>query len=468
MDSDPRTRQIGNFRLRLGAILALRDCLRFSFAWIMLWAAAVVGLRAVFRIDPLLLLWGLLGLVAAAAAAVLFAVRNVPTPRSVRAVLDRHGCFGGLLMAAGDTDIGQWSQRIARVELPALRWRSRRQWMLMMMSIGFLAAAMLAPDRYLPTAEPSLQIGGEVQKLTDKIQLLKQEEILPPEKAQVLEKDLGRIRQEAAGKDPAKTMESIDHLEQSFSKAAADAAESAIKQTDMASRAQELAGALDKAQGQMDPKQFGEAMKELAQLAQQAAAESKLLSDSLSEELKDALRLGNLTDAQLRELCKALKACKACQRGKLVKLIKAKLVDAGELCLCDKAGQCDEAALAAVLCQCKNGNQLAEALACENGLPGRGGINRGRGDAAMTWQQPVNKGDAAFKEKVLPPGAVASLKESRLAGISVGDPTAAKPGGGSTGGALGAAQAGGGEARTQTILPEHGKTVQRYFDRDKK
>ena len=131
-----------------------------------------------------------------------------------------------------------------------------------------------------------MQIGGEVQKLTDKIQVLKQEQILPPEKAQVLEKDLDRVRQEALGKDPAKTMEAIDHLEQSFSKAAADAAQSAIKQTETASRAQELAAALGAAEGQMDPKQFSEAMKELAHMAQEAAAENQSLADGLSDELR--------------------------------------------------------------------------------------------------------------------------------------------------------------------------------------
>ena len=69
---------------------------------------------------------------------------------------------------------------------------------------------------------------------------------------------------------------------------------------------------------------------------------------------------------------------------------------------------------------------------------------------------------------MLPPAAVSSLKDSRLAGISVGDPTSKEPGGGSAGGAFGAAQAGGGAAHTQLILPEHEKTVQRYFDREKK
>lgn len=469
MASDHRVAQIGAFRFRLASLLALRESLRWCFAWIMLWAAAVVALRALFRVDPLVLWWGLLGLAAAVAVGIFLALRAVPSSVAVRAALDRHGSLGGLLMAAGDTDIGQWSQQIASVPTPALRWRSGRQWMLLVMSVGFLTAAMLAPDRCLSLGQTSLEIGGEVQKLTEKIQLLKQEQILPPEKAQMLEKDLDRVRQEALGRDPAKTMEAIDHLEQSFSKAAADAAESAIKQTEAASRAQELAGALQTAQAQMDPKQFGEAMKELAHLAEEAAAESKALSDSLSDELKEACRQGALSDQQLQELCKALGQCKACNRARLVRLIEARLIDGRQLVLLDEAGQCDEDALAAILCQCKDGQDLAELLACGCccGLPGRGGISRGRGDAAMTWQQTVKKKDAAFKEKVLSPAAVASLKKSRLAGVSVGDPTSAKPGGGSIGGALNSA-GGGGEARTQMILPKHEKTVQRYFDREKK
>lgn len=433
----------------------------------MVWAMAGIMLRIFWQIDQRLLLWGLAGLAPAAAAAIVLARRKTPSSRAIRAALDRHGSLGGLLMAAGDDDIGRWRERIARVPLPALRWRSGRQWMLLLMSLGFLAAVFLAPDRYLPASGITvLQIGSEVQKLADRVQVLKQEQIVPPEKAEVWEKALDRIRQEALGKDPAKTMEAIDHLEQSFSKAAAEAAQSAIKQSEAASRAQELAQALPQAQGQMDPKQFSEAMKELAQMTEQAAAESQALADSLSSDLQDACRRGEFSAEQLRDLAKALGNCKACQRGKILKMIDAKLIDADQLILCDKACQCDEAALVAALCECKDGKEFAAALDGD-GLPGRGGITRGRGDAAMTWSQGVNKGDAAFKEKVLPPSAVASMKESRLAGVSVADPTAAKPGGGSTGGALTAAAAGGGAAHSQIILPEHEKTVQRYFNREK-
>lgn len=461
-------KEIAGLRFRIGALMVIRECLRLFFAWIMLWAAAVVGLRAVFRIDPFVLLWGGVGLVVAAVVGSLLAMRKVPSAGSLRAVLDRHGRMGGLLMAAGDTDIGQWSQQISQVPMPAVYWQSGRQWMQLTAAIGFLAAALLAPDRYLPSGgETALQLGGQMRQLAEKIQVLKQEEILPPEKAQVLERDLDRLRQDASGRDPAKSLEALDHMEQSFSKAAADAAQSAVQQTETASRAQELAAALDAAKGRMDPKQFSEAMKELAHMAQEAAEEDESLDESLSEELQEALREGSLSDDQLRELCKDLKQCKASQRAKLAKLVEARLVDAAELRMCDKAGQCDEAALACALGQCKDGDELAELMAsCE--MPGRGGVTRGRGDAKMTWQSKVKKADAAFKEKVLPPAALSSLKKSRLAGVSASDPKSATQGGGSTGGALNSSQAGGGEARTQTILPEHEKTVQRYFGREKK
>ena len=468
-----RDRAIASLRFRLGGVLALRECLRLIFAWTMLWATAVVGLRAVFRIDAIVLLWGLLGLAAAAAAGVVLGRRKLPSVTAIRAALDRHGRLGGLLMAAGDVDIGAWNAQIARVPLPALQWRSRRQWMLLITSTAFLVAAFLAPDRYLPSGgETGLQIGGEMQKLTEKIQALKEEQILPPEKAQVLERDLDRVRQEALGKDPAKTMEALDHLEQSLSKAAADAAEMAIKQTETAARTQELAEALQAAQGQMDPKQFGQAMKELAHMAEQAAADNKDLEAALSEELKEACQKGLLSDAQLRDLCKAPKECKECERARLVKLIDAKLIDAaelGELVECENAGEGDEAAADRCPVPMQGRQPARRRAGIVQSRIRREGWSRGRwparrDDLAAGSQQ---RG-AKFKEKVLQPAAAVSLKKSRLAGISVGDPTSVKTGGGSSGGALGTAQAGGGEAHTQLILPEYEKTIQRYFDRAQK
>lgn len=374
-------------------------------------------------------------------------------------------------MAMGETDVGPWSERIANVTSPVLRWRLGRRIMLLAMSVAFLAAAYLAPDRAMSFGrEPALQIGGEVKKLSEKLAILKQERIIPPEKAEALEKDLDRIRKDAQGNDPVKTMEALDHLEQAFSRNAAEAAETAVKQANTAARAEKLASALQAVQSQMDPKQLNEAMKELSEMAQQAAAEGAMLDKGLGGGLDEACRNGNLTPSQLQALREALQGCQDCQLGQLERLVEGELIDGELLSKCEGEGDFDEDALRVALLECENPDELGNLLAQLNcdGRPGRGGISRGRGDAAMSWKDGSEKNGAKFQAKALTPAALSSMKESRLSGISVGNPTAKKHFGGSAGGTLNASQAGGGEANAQLILPEHKKSVQRYFDRGKK
>lgn len=70
-----------------------------------------------------------------------------------------------------------------------------------------------------------------------------------------------------------------------------------------------------------------------------------------------------------------------------------------------------------------------------------------------------------FKEETLPPGALAKLKESMLVGVGQSDPEANKERGPSQAGALKGAQAGGGSANTQVVLPRHRTTIERFFAR---
>ena len=65
----------------------------------------------------------------------------------------------------------------------------------------------------------------------------------------------------------------------------------------------------------------------------------------------------------------------------------------------------------------------------------------------------------------MPPGALAKLKESMLVGVGQTDPDANQQKGPSQGGALKSAQAGGGSANTQVILPRHRTTVEKFFVR---
>ncbi|MDK1032762.1 MAG: hypothetical protein QGD94_12195, partial [Planctomycetia bacterium] len=98
--------------------------------------------------------------------------------------------------------------------------------------------------------------------------------------------------------------------------------------------------------------------------------------------------------------------------------------------------------------------------------PGKGGVDRGRGDAPMTWSEGTSEEGAEFKEQTLSTSAMAALKDSKLRGVSAAAPTVRKAGAPKRGGALRGVTAGGGEAHTRTVLPRHKGTVERYFQRD--
>ena len=459
-------RVIANTRARIGAVLGLRTAVTVLSAWLLAWGTIVFVLRGALLVSREPLLWGLLGVVAAAIVGTVVAVRRRPSAETVRALLDSHWRCGGLLMAAGDVDTGAWPIDLPASAYPRVHWQGRRQCGILLGCTAFLLAGFLMPASFFGEMGPRrLLIGAEVDKLADKVELLKDEKFLPPERAKSLELAIEQLRNDASGNDPAKTWEAMDHLEQSVAKASAEAAENAARDAEKAAKAEELAAALDKARDQMAGQDLTEAMSLFAHDMQQALEDNELLADDLSEALKEQCEKGELDPQQLAELAKALGKCKSCDLAKLRKLVNARMIDASLLERCQGQCEIDPEALAELLVKCQGSAALGQCIGQCN-KPGRGSVTRGRGDAAMTWTDGANRDDMAFKEKVLPPGAVASLKDSRLQGISVGDPTAAQPGEVSAGGSLDASTAGRGSARTQVILPEHKKVVQRYFSRE--
>lgn len=136
-----------------------------------------------------------------------------------------------------------------------------------------------------------------------------------------------RVREDTQGNDPAKTMEAMDNLAQSFRKTAAEAAESAIRQTEALSREQLMAKTLDKAlktpESEKDPKKLNEAMQALAKMTAQSAEENNALSQNLSNELKEACRKGELSEKQLEELSKDLAEAMESEEAKVARLADA-------------------------------------------------------------------------------------------------------------------------------------------------
>jgi hypothetical protein len=124
-------------------------------------------------------------------------------------------------MAAGEAPLGTWGERLPALSAPRLRWRGGRSWALLAVAAGFVLLALLLPQSLADLAGgPRLEVGREADKLAKKIDVLKEEAVLDPVRAEALKGKLEQVRQEASGKEPVKTLEALDHLESVTGKAA--------------------------------------------------------------------------------------------------------------------------------------------------------------------------------------------------------------------------------------------------------
>jgi hypothetical protein len=457
-------RAISRFRFRLACLLVLKYALAFLAGWGFLWGTVVLALRATLHLAPLSLLWGLTTLPLALVPAVFLALRRLPSRSAIRALLDQHSHCGGLLMAAEDVPLGQWREELPTLAAPRLRWRGAKAWGLLGGSVGFVLLSFLLPQGLANLGFDSrLEVDREVKRLKEQVDVLKEETVLQPQRAEDLKKKLDQLRREASGKEPVKTLEALDHVQEVVKKSASEAAESAAKKNEELARAETMADLLRKKKkgSKRDSKELAKAMKELATLTRKAADKADSLQRHLDKETLDALNDGTLDAEGLQKLADALRGHKGDLSRKLTKLHKAGLIDRETLERCEKCGKCDGEGLAAYLKE-KGGDPTVIAL-CEKG--GEGAPTRGPGEAPLTFKKESTEEGVKYKEQALPPAALAALKDSKISGISKGTPQIGKGGGPAGAGALAGSKAGGGSASTAIVLPRHRGVVERYFER---
>jgi len=414
------------------------------------------------------LLWGLTGLVLCAAAAGVLAIRRSPSRAAVKALLDRGSRCGGLLMAEGEVALGGWADRLPPVRVPAVRWRGRRAVALAAAAGAFLTAGFVIPQRYVspPTAR-GLNVDGEVEDLRHRIEVLEEEEVLDRDAAADLERKLDQTAAEASGEDPAKTWEALDHLQDTLTGAAEAAVQETKAEGERLAKAESLAGALGTEAADLDPGNLTAAMKHLREMVEKSTRENDLLPDDQAEALQQACEGTHLSPEALQRLAECLRGCRCDLAARLGRLAEAGLLDLEAIDIEGLLRVCEGEGLLAFLKDAEGrGLPLEEALMMWlEGLPGRGGITRGRADAPMVWSDPDTREGVDFTEEVLPPAAAADLKESRRVGVSVAAPTVGE-GEEAVSGALKGAAAGGGSAHTRPVLPRHRRAVSRYFERN--
>lgn len=458
-------RQIQEFRTRLGSLYFLKFALLAVAVWGFLYGTAVLSLRGATSLAREDLLWGLASFPLALVPALILAMRRLPSHAAVRAVLDRHGRCGGLLMAGAEQTLGDWQQEIPAVRQPELQWRGGRNWGWLAAGVAFVALAFLVPQSLANLGGPTLDVEKEAEKLDKQLDLLEKEKVLEKHRAIDLKASLEQVRRDARAKDPAKTLESLDHLQDTANKAAQEALEAAAKKMEDLGRAETFAEAMEKLKNKMDKAQLAEAMNEMVKLTKKAMDERELMESGLDKETLEAIKNSTLTPEQAKKLLEKLKDAKEGEKAKVGRLIKGKLLKAEDLEKCEKAGECDCAALAAYLKENGAKSDLADAVA-ESDEGGKGGVNRGPGATKLNFGDESSEDGTKFKEEELPQSEQQSLKDSTLSAVSTGSPELAKEKAGmARSGALSKAKSGGGSASTQTVLPRHRGAVERYFER---
>jgi hypothetical protein len=452
-------RLIERIRWRIGGLLALKGSLIGLTAWVFLWGTFVVAWRVWRREAPDWLWWGAAAAPMVVALATYLAWRRTPGTSAVRAFVDRYASCGGLLMASEVQPLGLWQNTLPSPADISIRWRGRGAATAFVASVAFLLAAFLVPQSIATWADPGLEIGNDVHKLTGAIEMLKEEKIMEQARVDFLKDKLKQIQDDASGRNPKKTFDALDNIRDSLSRAAQQAAEGAIQKAEKLGKSQGLAEALGANDGSLDPKLQKEAMTELAGLLEKALDENDFADLDLDPDLLKECLECKLSPDDLKKLGKAMKAARGGLSKKLDKLTKARLIDPSLLKECENAGECDA---------CKDGKCDALALAkILNGKRGgRGGVTEGPGHNELAWTDGTDESGAKFKEMALPPGSLSKLRESIKVGVAKAQPTEANAVA-SQSGAIQNSAAGGGGANSNVVLPQHRAAVQRFFERPK-
>ncbi len=454
------------WRMRAAVVQALflRRLAWLVTAWSFALGTGVLLARAVFRVEAPFAAIGAAGLPVAAAVAWGLSRRQAPAVDVLRAKLDALMHGGGLLAAGAEVDLREWTAHVPGGAVPRVRWREPRAGVLLGMGLLYAVAAFLMPVRPAAAIAALPQaIDQAVDELQRQVEALVETEAIEETRAAELARQLERLSDLAPAADPMKTWEALDHVQEAMRDLAADAADVLGRDVDEAAALAALAEAMREpttaAGANVD---LTAAMRELAELVE-ASELLSTLDGTLPPELAAALAASALDPARLQALAKCLSDAKDGRLAKLGKLCEAGLVDPAMLSACRAAAADGEAALAAFLDEQADSSALV-AVACPCPTPGQGGVSRGRGDAPLTWTDGTDENGAAFKEEIIQPSAIGQPDQSRLVGLSSGEPESNDAPAAVTGGALAGGGEGGG-AHKQRVLPQHRRAVQRYFHR---
>jgi hypothetical protein len=420
-------------------------------------------------------LWLVAGAVPVAFAAWWISGRELFSRTESVALLDNRLEAGGLLMTLCEAPDNQWEERLPQLEsmwkasLPQYRpVRFARQ---MAGPFVFVLAACLVPLREVEASPTLKNTAGEqaTSQLQELLTELEKSDVLEEEEKQELEEEIAKLVEET--KETPLThekWETVDALQERMRmrvettvaelatarqslatlKLAADSELTSLSSEAMDQLSKDVLEMLQKMadKGAFDgmPKSLKDQLQRMRKnggkfgLPKDPTEQSELL-----DELDDFLQSESQKLSELRSKCKGGK----CQGG----------ADCEAGCAC--TGPTD----AACICpNCPKG--FCSGGQCNSGNPGRGGINRGRGDADLTWGDESTLENTKFKESVLPPGMLDKPRDEVI-GLTSAAPETDVAASAPRSAARAATATSGDETWKGTVRPRHRSVVKRYFDK---
>jgi hypothetical protein len=170
------------------------------------------------------------------------------------------------------------------------------------------------------------------------------------------------VREHTSGKDPARTLEAMDHVKKLAAEAAREAGDEYTRRREQFGEAEVLAEALRRNTDLLDSRLTMDILAEVAALLEKSGMDPKRLLGGLDLDpaLMKSLKQQKLDPEQLKKLAEALHGKISELGDRMEKLHKAGLIDAETLARCRNPGECDFEGLRAFLRGNKDKVSLAD------------------------------------------------------------------------------------------------------------
>ncbi|MDD4890133.1 MAG: hypothetical protein PHU85_09400 [Phycisphaerae bacterium] len=411
--------------------------------------------------------------------------RRMVSPALAAGWLDRRTDAGGLLLALQDVapeSQAEWTPTamtiIDRCDRPLPGFRAGRWLVRLLPWAAFLAAAVFVPQRDSESAQARFStIGGQaVARLESKFEEIDKLGLLDEQERREVAEAIEKLSGEQAGAFDQKNWQALDAANERLDNRLAEARH-ALSQADRA---------LDKMKGGASAGS-GASPESAKQLA---AALSRLAKSPLSKNAPADLK------RQLSELEKRQAAGKdplPSDPEELAKLVEdaKKFVEQSEGEMCQQGGEGEAGPSGQRSAGQSGGGGAGQKGLDDYDLPGkpeqeydiskdkggdgqgsqppdgdggwgRGGVNRGRGDAPMIWGDERKADGMKFKPRELPRGVI-DQKTGQVVGVTVGNPQTGQPGSGGSGAAESHDPTAGGRVNRHDYSPAYRGAIRRYF-----